>query len=127
MGTVLFNEGDYAGVSLTLVSSDEERPAIGVSLAYTTIERLPIHQALWEGAKSTGHATVAITEGLFGLVSQMFAGTADYSQVAGPIGIAGLVGDAAKFGLTSLMLFTAMISLTPATLAGTTFMSTEEG
>ena len=110
-----------------IVSSDEERPAIGVSLAYTTIERLPIHQALWEGAKSTGHATVAITEGLFGLVSQMFAGTADYSQVAGPIGIAGLVGDAAKFGLTSLMLFTAMISLTPATLAGTTFMSTEEG
>jgi regulator of sigma E protease len=36
---------------------------------------------------------------------------ADLSAVAGPVGIVGLVGDAAAFGFTSLLLFTAMISL----------------
>jgi len=38
-------------------------------------------------------------------------GQADFSQVAGPVGIAGLVGDAASFGFMSLLLFTAAISL----------------
>ena len=38
-------------------------------------------------------------------------GTADLSQVAGPIGIVGMVGDAATFGIVALLTFTAMISL----------------
>jgi regulator of sigma E protease len=37
--------------------------------------------------------------------------SADVSQVTGPIGIAGMVGDAAEFGIVSLLVFTAFISL----------------
>jgi len=40
-----------------------------------------------------------------------FTGTADFTQVAGPIGIVGMVGDAAAFGVTALLTFTAVISL----------------
>jgi regulator of sigma E protease len=36
---------------------------------------------------------------------------ADLSQVAGPVGIVGLVGEASSFGITALLLFTAFISL----------------
>ena len=36
---------------------------------------------------------------------------ADFSQVAGPVGIAGLVGEATAIGVTTLLLFTAFISL----------------
>jgi len=94
-----------------LVEDDVGRAAVGVSLAFTTIKQEPLHRALWLGAQSTVDSFLAITMGLFGLLSQTVSGTADFSQVAGPIGIAGLVGDAAEFGFTSLMLFTAMISL----------------
>lgn len=94
-----------------LVADDEDRPAIGVSLSYTKIVQEPIFKALYMGAASTWDALIAISKGLAGLLTQTFKGTADFSQVAGPIGIAGLVGDAAEFGWTSLMLFTAMISL----------------
>ena len=94
-----------------LIASDEAQPAIGVSLSYVETVREPIHRALYLGAVSTWHSLVAITNGLTGLLVDTVSGTADFSQVAGPIGIAGLVGDAAQFGITSLMLFTAMISL----------------
>ena len=94
-----------------VVSEDENRPAIGVSLSYTQITKEPFHRAVYLGAVATVDSTVAIAKGLSGLLAKTVTGTADFSQVAGPIGIAGLVGDAAEFGLTSLMLFTAMISL----------------
>ena len=94
-----------------VVTDEAERPAVGVSLAHTEIKREPLHRALVLGAESTVTSLVAITKGLSGLLIQTFRGTADFSQVAGPIGIAGLVGDAAEFGFTSLLLFTAMISL----------------
>jgi regulator of sigma E protease len=38
-------------------------------------------------------------------------GQADFSNIAGPVGIVGLVGDAAAFGIVSLLTFTAIISL----------------
>jgi regulator of sigma E protease len=36
---------------------------------------------------------------------------ADFSQVAGPVGIVGLVGEASAYGITALLMFTAFISL----------------
>ena len=53
----------------------------------------------------------AITVGLGALLYDAVRFEADFSSVAGPVGIAGLVGDAASFGLTSLLVFTAFISL----------------
>jgi regulator of sigma E protease len=52
-----------------------------------------------------------ITVGLYTLLRNTVRGTADFSDVAGPVGIVGLVGDAASYGITSLLMFTAMISL----------------
>jgi regulator of sigma E protease len=55
--------------------------------------------------------TKNILVGLGSLAAGAITGTADYSQVAGPIGIVSYVGDAASIGFTSLLLFTAIISL----------------
>jgi regulator of sigma E protease len=49
--------------------------------------------------------------GIFDLISGMFHGTAKLSSVTGPVGIAGLIGDAAKLGFTYLIMFTAIISI----------------
>ncbi len=42
---------------------------------------------------------------------QIFTGKAQFSDVAGPVGIAGLVGDATRLGLVYLISFTALISI----------------
>jgi len=94
-----------------LIADDAERYAVGVSLALIEIDQQSFGAALISGAKATWNGLQAITVGLFTLIAQSFSGTADFTQVAGPIGIVGMVGDAAAFGFTALLTFTAIISL----------------
>ncbi len=72
---------------------------------------LPIHKSIWEGIKFTIYAIGATFVGLYDLVAGVFQGTATMESVTGPVGIAGLIGDAAKLGFTYLVMFTAIISI----------------
>jgi regulator of sigma E protease len=73
--------------------------------------QLPLHLAIWEGGRLTLHAIASIAIGLFDFVRDAVTGHADFSTVSGPIGIVGLVGDAARIGITHLLTFTAFISI----------------
>jgi regulator of sigma E protease len=110
----IFN-GEVNEVSITpetgLIVLDPNRPAIGVALALVETVRMPVHIAVIEATKTTFRSIGAFTVGISSLISQSVQGTADFSEVAWPIGIVGLVGDAAEFGITSLLMFTAIISL----------------
>jgi regulator of sigma E protease len=85
--------------------------AVGISTDLIGILRLPPHVALWEGAKATWNLTKAIALGIGKLVSDAIHGHSDVSQLTGPVGIAGLVGDASRLGFVYLISFTAFISL----------------
>lgn len=85
--------------------------AIGISMDNVATLSLPIHLAIWEGARFTLHAIGATIVGIYDLLAGIFKGSASLSAVTGPVGIAGLVGDAAKLGLTYLLMFTAIISI----------------
>jgi regulator of sigma E protease len=102
-------------VSLTpekgLVKDNQEQAAIGIALALVDTVKQPFGEALMQATETTGSSLVAITKGLGALFVDMAQLDADLSQVAGPVGIVGLVGDAADFGLASLLMFTAIISL----------------
>ncbi len=89
----------------------EGKYAIGIAMDKVGILQLPIHLAFYEGGRFTLHMIRATTVGLYELVVGMFLGTAKLSSVTGPIGIAGLVSDAAQLGFTYLMMFTALISI----------------
>lgn len=106
-------EGDRIFITPTkgLLPDAPEQPAVGISLALIeTVSAGPL-QAVKDATVTTVQSLGAIVVGLSGLLLDMVQGEADYSQVAGPVGIAGLVGDAAQFGFTSLLWFTAIISL----------------
>ena len=107
--------GDSQTIQLTpeqnVIPDDPERYAVGASLAMVETIKQPVHTALYNGLITTWEGLIAITVGLFSLLGQTFTGDADFSQVAGPVGIVGLVGDAAAFGVTALLTFTAIISL----------------
>ncbi len=114
--TVVYKlKGDEATVEITpktgLVEGDENKAVIGTSLALVEIKKESFFGAVAGGFMMTVNGTVGITVGLFTLIKEAFMGTADFSSVAGPVGIVGMVGDAAAFGLTPLLTFTAIISL----------------
>lgn len=86
-------------------------PAIGINMALTAEQSLGLGAALSQGFTQTIGTLSNVTLGLGAFLSSVVLGTADWGQVAGPIGIAGLVGDASSVGLVYLMYFTAFISI----------------
>ena len=87
------------------------KKAIGIQMSKVGVVRLPFYLAFWEGGKLTYSVTTQTFLSLTDFFGKAFRGKADISQVSGPIGIAGLVGDASSFGFIYLLGFTAFISI----------------
>jgi regulator of sigma E protease len=68
------------------------------------------------GANITKDIFIGISLNIYDLITGIFTGTSDLSGVTGPVGIAGLVGEATDLGFAYLMSFTAFISLNLAVL-----------
>lgn len=89
----------------------EGRKAIGIAMDTVGMVKLPAHKAFFEGAKLTGATTKNVAIGLYHFIFDAFRGKADFSQVSGPVGIVGLVGEASILGIIYLMSFAAFISI----------------
>ena len=87
------------------------KKAIGIAMDEIGTLKLPLHLALLEGTKATYFLTVNTAKGLMTFLWGAILFKSDFSQVSGPIGIAGVVGDAAKLGFTYLVSLTALISI----------------
>jgi regulator of sigma E protease len=94
-----------------LVAEDPARYLIGVRPVLIEIQSFGFVDSIVNGTTVTIERTVQIVVGLFTLLGQSIAGTADYSQVAGPVGIVGMVDDIAALGIVALLSFMAFISL----------------
>lgn len=107
--------GEEKQVTLTpeeaLYEEEVSRPAIGVALALIDVVSRPIHVAVYEAALLTVTSLAEITVAISKLLYDALQLDADLAEVAGPVGIVGLVGEASSFGLTALLMFTAFISL----------------
>jgi regulator of sigma E protease len=93
------------------IGLEKDRKIIGISMDMVGILTLPPHQAVWEGGKATLKLSYLTVGGITHLIGDAVRGKADISNVAGPVGIIGLVGDAAHLGLAYLITFTALISI----------------
>lgn len=89
----------------------EGKYAIGIAMDDVATLQLSIYRSIIESSRFTVHVISATFGGFRDLVVGMFKGTSSFSSVTGPIGIAGLIGDAAKLGFTYLLMFTALISI----------------
>jgi len=111
----LNRNGDETLISVVpktgVVPEDQNRAAIGVALAVVgTVPVTPL-RAVTLGAEYTWDIVSETAVGLVQFFAQFFTFSADLSQVAGPVGIAGAVGTAAKSGFGSLVSLTAVISV----------------
>lgn len=85
--------------------------AVGVALTQVDTVKRSFTESTSEAFVFTVTGLRDIAVGLASLFYDAIRFKADFSQVAGPIGIVGLVGEASAFGITALLMFTAFISL----------------
>lgn len=89
----------------------EGRKAVGIHMASIGMLALPPHEALIEGAQATYSLTLATAEGLLGFFGKLFSGQAAWSEVSGPVGIAGVGSQAVQEGFSAAVFITALISI----------------
>ena len=94
----------------------EGQGALGVSLAATGVVSYPWYEAIWRGVYSTYILTVNTAIGYYSLLKTLLIQGRLISEVSGPIGIAGLTGQAAQVGINYLLQFVALISVNLAVL-----------
>ncbi len=88
-----------------------DKKVIGVEFGDVGILKLPPHLALVQGAIAFKDLTIGTAQGLGSFFGNLFVGNADFSQVSGPIGIAGVGSDAVKAGFGSAAIIAALISI----------------
>lgn len=89
----------------------EGRKALGLELDDIGVLQLPPHLALAQGALFAERITVASVQGLGRFLANLLRGAADFSDVAGPVGIAGAGAQAVSTGFSSTVIITALISI----------------
>jgi regulator of sigma E protease len=95
---------------------DGEQPRLGIVLADAAIVTYPWYAALPRGVAAAGIAAVNITLSFFLLIKGLIFGQGLAFEVAGPVGIASIIGQSAKLGIHYLINVTAMISLSLAVI-----------
>lgn len=85
--------------------------AVGIAMQNVIDLRLPFFTSIGEGFRFTGIMIRETAVGLYTFLVNIFKGTANFSDVAGPVGIAGIVGNAAEMGFSYLLMITALISI----------------
>jgi regulator of sigma E protease len=91
--------------------------AIGVSFSDIAKKQFSFFTAIVVGYTTSIDITQNIVTGMIEFFGGLFRGVdGALAQVAGPIGIAGLVGDAFETGFSQLIILTVMISLNLAVL-----------
>lgn len=87
------------------------RKVLGIQMDDVGVLNLPLHLALLEGGVLTYRMTIATAEGLSSFFSNLVRGAANFGDVAGPIGIAGIGANAVEEGFTAAILLIAIISV----------------
>jgi regulator of sigma E protease len=94
-----------------IIEENPDRFATGFSMSLFGTESAPFYIAIEKAFFQTYESLKHISIGIFGFFGGIFKGTSDFSQVSGPVGIVGMVGDVASLGFTWLLTFSALISL----------------
>jgi len=94
-----------------VIADEEGRPAIGVALVLVSDDALPLGEALMEAFPHTANAFKAVGSGLWGIVRGALRGNLNFSDVVGPVGLVGVVSDAAAHGFANVLALAAFISV----------------
>jgi regulator of sigma E protease len=109
----LRGKADEKGLAkiLPTTTNEDGKPMIGISMDQVGLSKLPLLSAFREGLSLTWYMAKSTILGLYGLITEGLRGRGSLDDVAGPVGLVGIVGDAYRFGFVYLMSFAALISI----------------
>ncbi len=93
-----------------IVLPDTKTVGIGVSVLAVGKVKYPWYLAWWQGLRSTLALLWLIVVAFFHLIASLFKGQGVGADLAGPVGIAQLTGQAARLGFVYLLQFSALLS-----------------
>ena len=118
--TVRQKKGDTYEVKKIKVTPQEGivsgKKAIGVSMDMIATVKTSFFESFYYGARQTYYLITNVASGLYDFLKHVVQGQASLSQVSGPVGIAGAVGEQARTGFSSLLVIAAVISANLAVL-----------
>jgi regulator of sigma E protease len=94
---------------LPKIEKGAPKPVLGIGMVEVGTLKLPFYLAPIAGMKASINMTKETFVGIFNLIKDGILGKADWSQVSGPVGIAGMIGNAQNF--SSLLVLIALISI----------------
>lgn len=89
---------------------------IGIATESVVEGKVSLFKAIGIGFEMMLNMTKNVAIGFASLIGGLFTGNADTTGVTGPIGLVGIVSDAEKTGIVSLLMLTAIISINLAVL-----------
>lgn len=95
---------------------NSDTPKLGIALADAGVIRYPWYLAIYKGFVATFIVLINIFIGFYYLIKNLILGQGLIVDVAGPVGIASIVGQSAKLGFNYLLNVTAMLSLSLAAI-----------
>lgn len=99
-----------------IIKAGETTPRLGLMLADAGIVRYPWYMAIYKGFVAAGIGLVNIFIAFYLLLKNLIIGKGMAFDVSGPVGIAVMIGQSAKLGISYLINITAMISLSLAAI-----------
>ncbi len=87
------------------------RAALGVGIVLVSSAPLSWGDAAVEAFTTTKNSFITVVRGLWGIVQRATAGLPALSEIVGPIGLVGVVGDAAENGIGNVLALAAFISV----------------
>ncbi|MEQ1499974.1 MAG: site-2 protease family protein [Parcubacteria group bacterium] len=111
---ILIKRGESINKTFILEPTIDEvsgKRLLGIGMDSVGTLKLPAHLALLEGARTTWLVTKGTVVGTLGFLYDAITFQSDLSQVAGPVGIASVVGEARTLGFVYLLSIVALISI----------------
>lgn len=105
----IFKEGG-GSFKVKLRDVNAKDGALGVALARVTVVKEPFYIALIKGFKETAALTIGIAIAIFYFIIGLFQG-AGFENVAGPVGIFKIVGQAKSLGVSYIASLAAVLSI----------------
>ena len=102
---------EYQTTAQTIYNPELGRSVLGVEINEIGTVRYPWYLAPWYGFKSAILMLAAIFVAFYDLIVGLFAGHGAGDAVGGPVKIAQMTGEAARFGFSYLINFVALLSL----------------
>jgi regulator of sigma E protease len=87
------------------------RPTLGIGIVLISAQPLSWGGAAREAFTTTKNAFITVGSGLWGIVQRISSGSPAISDIVGPIGLVGIVGDAAENGFGNVVALAAFISV----------------